>query len=194
MDPERRVAVAVSARIFYKVWAAEGSPLGFLHTAREKEKVKRLNWHTHSPSAPSEFLHSLTDPRRGSYLPSVWVNTVVCLQASVARATVYIFWKTKVWWRLNKSTLPGKWRIWCEAQTYPEPSFFRSRSLLASLREFSSEFIFPLMSARIVSFDPSFKKSWALFCLSAEFDTFMSEKKKKQQPVAFRNFEELSNC
>lgn len=133
MNPPRRVAVAVSARFFAKFEPQRDPHWAFLHTAREKEKVKRLNWHTRSPSAPSEFLHSLTDPRRGSYLPSVWVNTVVCLQASVARATVYIFWKTKVWWRLSKSTLPGKRRIWCEAQTYPEPGFFRSWKFVSQL-------------------------------------------------------------
>lgn len=59
MNPPRRVAVAVSARFFAKFEPQRDPHWAFLHTAREKEKVKRLNWHTRSPSAPSEFLHSL---------------------------------------------------------------------------------------------------------------------------------------
>lgn len=74
---------------FCKGWVAEATPLGFFAHCRDIDKIKKIKRAQTLRWTPIEFLYHLPDPRRGSYLPSFWVNTVLCLQASMAGATAF---------------------------------------------------------------------------------------------------------
>lgn len=146
---------------FYKVWDAVGPPLGFLHTVREQEKEKRLNWHRHTHKC-TQWISFPCNRSKKRLLFTLHLSKH-CALPSGKRGRVGL----QAYLLKNKSLMKIEINPHCRGN---RGSGVKARQL------FTFSVYLPPHFIENGLFWSKFKKLKVAFCLKAGFDIFICEK------------------